>query len=111
MRFYGASDDVVVLHRGERAVEEFDCIGGLLVLRVEDEDGHGGCELTFAYEASEDGDGEATWHVKVGMIDEDVPIPWPIRLTARTGYSVVVEIDAPDDTRVDVVAVGAPEVW
>lgn len=45
--------------------------------------------------------GVGCWSAEVCQIDEDVPIPWPVSIKhGGRGYSVVVEIDAPDGTPV-----------
>lgn len=94
VKFYGASDDLVEVE-GIPGADEFWCdttcapfayatfvVGGKVRVRAI----YDGC-----------------WSFAVGQVDEDLELPaWPIRITqhADPSYSVLLEIDVPDDTSV-----------
>lgn len=43
------------------------------------------------------------WTLGVEPMDEDRPVPWPVRVvTSARGYSMAIEVDCPEDTRVEV---------
>lgn len=100
LRFYGSSDDLFEARASDGWAEE-----------------QGGFETTMAYFVASPRDGGrmfvtaeyapkatngACWAIGVSQVDEDVPLPdWPMRFeTHESGYSVVLVIDAPDDTQV-----------
>lgn len=46
------------------------------------------------------------WDIGICQIEEDVPLPnWPIRFSAADGWSVVLEIDVPDDCELNFIKV------
>ena len=101
IRIYGCSDDLVEIECPGRS-DELSVIGEDAEIMLgwdEPQPGEGtrGLVVTVAY------DGPGTWTAKLSQIDDGAPIPWPVTVKAfdtvraRVGYSVVVEIDAPDD--------------
>ncbi|WP_166344978.1 hypothetical protein [Phytoactinopolyspora limicola] len=101
---YGASDDLVEV-QGCRGAEEFSHYdqgpwrADLIAPNGEQMRVH----VLF----------DGCWHVAVGQVDEDVPLPqWPLRFEqgqrgdGSPGYSVVLCVDAPDGTRLTNVSGG-----
>jgi len=117
LKIYGASDDLVELEGiGELVRKCPECghdidepsravVGhssgefgsGDLMVVVGGVDGAPGIRVRVRYGRF----GVGCWSAEVCQIDEDVPIPWPVSIKHSVrGYSVVVEIDAPDGTPV-----------
>jgi hypothetical protein len=95
---YGASDDLVEVSGCEGA-DEFNVYGdGKLLWRgdfVAPDDGK--LRVYAIY--------DGCWHFSVGQVDEGVPLPgWPLKIRQggikEAPYSAVLEIDAPDGTRI-----------
>ena len=100
LRIYGASDDLVEI---EGAVDAEINTGEPCAIQIGDRSGL--CTLVvMAY-----GDmGEAVWTAKVAPLDEDIPMH-EVRLGLHSsGYSVLVEIDVPQGTRI---RWGSPGFW
>lgn len=64
-----------------------DCASGQDFVLTFGNEATGGCRVVFAY-ARGDSPG---WAATVDMLEEDVPIPWPISICG-SGYGVSVEI-------------------
>ncbi len=97
-KFYGASDDLIEIE-GVKGADEFGAYNSSSGNVVNATFILGAIAVYAIY-----GEG-GTWAFAVGRIDEDVPLPnWPIRLRQGTEeestYSVVLEIDVPDDVAV-----------
>lgn len=97
VKFYGASDDLVEIE-GIKGEDEFyfhpTCesekgIGLSQAFLVGS--GAGGLKVYAIY--------DGCWHFSIGPIDEDIEMPqWPIRYSLyESGYSVLLEIDVPDN--------------
>ena len=110
IRIYGASDDLVEVE-GDHLEDEFS--GGSTVTikhvrnekcgscDVESDHVLGGLHVRMTY--ADLGEG-GVWTASVAPIDEDVPIPWPVRILAN-GYTAIVEIQTDpkdDDIKIDV---------
>lgn len=77
-------------------VEKEDEIGAYnqdLIFYVGDE--KGAVAIVYGYSAN------GCWFATVGLVDEDIEIPWPVSIKSE-GYAVVVEIDCPIGTPVSV---------
>lgn len=105
IRIYGASDDLVEISGCEGA-DEF-CTDRFVANIV----GPGAAEQIHVHVwYDEDG----TWQISIGQVDEDVKLPaWPLKFSQgvkgeTAAYSVVLEIDAPEGTRLDVLRGGRP---
>jgi len=91
IKIYGHSDDVVVImgditdELGAFDRERVITIGG---------DGEG-LEVTAIYAKG------GTWKFSLRQIDEDVPMPWPVRIVPAHAYSLAVIVDCPPGTPVD----------
>lgn len=94
IKIYGASDDLVEV-AGCEGADEFNVYGSSRL--------GWGADLATAAEALRvyaiyDG----CWSFAIGQADESVSLPsWPVRITQHPDvrYSVLLEIDAPDGTR------------
>lgn len=95
IRIYGHSDDCIEIE-GD-VDEELGAYSRPRCITVGGEDG--GVEVWVEY-APERTKG-AVWHFTIGLIDEDVPCPWPIRIEPKHGYSQQAVIDCPAGTPVD----------
>lgn len=95
LRFYGDSDDLFEVEIDGKGYEEAcNCASGRpMTFKVVS--GNDALYVTALYSPAHNG----CWMVGVSQHDEDAPLPnWPIRYSvADLGYSVVLEIDAPDD--------------
>jgi hypothetical protein len=91
MKIYGASDNLFEIEAG-KASEEVNCYDKTPWVRVGNEV-MGGLLVIGQYAPSEN----ATWRLSIDMLDEDIPVPWPVRVEFN-GYSPTVIIDCPDDT-------------
>lgn len=91
LRFSGASDDLVHVDGGPKKYDEINTysavnfvVGGALMVKVYyDENG--------------------TWGVGLSQWEEGTPIPdWPMRFTQHPDidYSILFEVDVPDDVSV-----------
>lgn len=88
---YGASDDLVEVE-GCKGADEFSWYKGIWRGDLVAPNGES-VRIHVFY--------DGCWHVSVGQVDEDVKLPpWPMTFKQEAaGYSVVLEISAPDDTR------------
>lgn len=93
-RFYGGSDDLFEAAGAFR--EEMGCYDTPGVFRL-DSPAEGRLFVVGHYAPA--GTDAATWCIGVQQVDEGDPIPpWPIRMTrGEVPYSIVLEIDLPDD--------------
>jgi len=96
LAFYGASDDLFEIEgtsKGEP--DEVGCFMEKAIAQIITPDGEG-LHVVAQYAPGD----VACWSIGLMQLDEDKPIPdWPMRWKAQ-GYSVRLEIDAPDDARV-----------
>lgn len=93
----GYSDDVVYFDDGTTK-DEVGAYEQDVTFTVGDEEASpgansAGCRVTMAY-----GDG-GCWSATISLLEEDAPIPWPVRVRAD-GYTAIVEIDCPVGTKV-----------
>lgn len=102
LRFFGASDDLAEC-RGHVEGETYPSNNYGTVAMVGTKEA--GCYVRVAYSTLEQ---NGSWDVTIGRIDEDVPIPWPVKVVhgdrggeeGESGYTAVAFIDCPDDTPV-----------
>lgn len=106
VKIYGASDDLVEIE-GHPDGDEIGCYDRDVVIMLGTvETGGIAVRMSYAPRFSALGDGVAAacWSAEIAQLDEDRPIPWPVRLgTVR--YSVAVLIDAPPETPLRFIAV------
>lgn len=93
MTMYGASDDLIEIG-GVPGADEFyaeglgdDLVQGSFILG-------GRMRIRVLY--------DGCWSFAISQLDEGFPIPeWPIRITNHErGYSILLEIDVPDDVAI-----------
>jgi len=91
IKIYGHSDDVVVIDG-----DITDELGAFDRERVITIGGEGeGLQITVEYSNT------GTWQFALRQLDEDVPMPWPIRVVPEHAYSLAVIVDCPPETPVD----------
>lgn len=97
-KFYGASDDLIEVE-GIKGENEFTASAdGPLAASFN----LGGKMRVHAFY-------DGCWSFAVGQVDEDIPLPaWPVRITQHpeTKYTVLLEIDVPDDVKLFVEKTG-----
>jgi len=93
---YGYSDDLVEIRGSYR--EEFGPGKGVGVVHI-GSPASGGCVVRCWYAKFS---GQAgVWAVSVEQLDEDIPIPWPVRIEVySSGYSTKAIVECPDGTPV-----------
>lgn len=94
IRIYGHSDDCIEIEGSVK--DEIGAWDKPRAITITDRIGQG--VRVLAQYAPGDA---AVWRFSVEQLDEDVPVPWPIRITPAHGYSVAVEIDCGDDVTVE----------
>lgn len=95
---YGASDDLIEVE-GCLGADEFNSYEHGPVMWRGDLIAPGGVEAMRVHAVF-----DGCWSVAVGQVDEDVPLPsWPVTVRQHRSipYSTVVEVAAPDGTRLD----------
>lgn len=91
IRIYGHSDDVVCIDGDVR-----DELGAYDRERTITVGGEGeGLEVTAVYSDS------GTWQFSLRQLDEDVPMPWGVRIVPEHAYSLAVIVECPPGTPVD----------
>lgn len=116
LKIRGYSDDVVVANVGlqtkcSKCGQEIEEPEDAVVVEKDDEIGYSENGVCFRVGSKEDGGvsvkmiyapGEgACWAALIHQLEEDIPIPWPVRIRAE-GYTVIVEVEAPNGTPVKV---------
>ena len=99
IRIYGACDDGVIVEGCEGA-DEFDTYERGPVMWRGDLVAPNGDTMKAHALFSDDG----CWSVALGQVTEDHPFPeWPVKVRQHTSrdYSTMVEIDAPDGTKLE----------
>lgn len=99
LKFYGASDDLFEIDgTSGNEPDEIGCYDRPCVVKVSND--HAGLHVVGIYAP---GDGPACWSLGIMQLDEDVPLPdWPMTWSVSgRGYSVALEIDAPDSAVVE----------
>ena len=97
IRIYGVSDDLVEIEGDVE--EEIGCYDKAVTLEVGG--AKGGLRVVAEYAPRHASSDVGVWRLGVEPIDEDVPIPWPVRVElAERGYSPVINIDCPPGTPV-----------
>lgn len=93
IKIYGHSDDIVCI-KGDIDDEVYPKgKKGEVIVTV---GGEGeGVEVVSCY------DRHGCWSFALRLIDEDVPMPWPVRIEVAHSYSLAVVIDCPPGTPVD----------
>ena len=88
LTIYGASDDLVEIEPMTDGLDEIPVIGEPCVLKLTESNGPGGCLITIEYR-------DGLWQATVGLLDEDVVIPWNIEVRhhPQVGYSVKVVVE------------------
>ena len=85
IRMYGHSDDIVYID-GDAQHE----IGAGVPVSITSKDPEeGGVVVRLDYV------NPGVWEARIRQLAEDLPIPWPVRVSNRHEYSVLVEIDCP----------------
>lgn len=99
LKIYGASDDLVEVDGPMPACDEYG--DGVTVVVGE----HDKTRLVVFVDFTQDG-WKFSIHLDGAELDDDSAVlPWPINLTVSDqGYSPELQIDCPDDTRVEVLA-------
>lgn len=93
LKIYGHSDDIVEL---DGIVEEsIQALANDVCVKIGDEKA-GGIWVYMTY--------DSLWTAAVSLIDENIPIPWPV-LIKGDGHTIVVEIMCPKGTKVKAEAV------
>jgi hypothetical protein len=90
-KFYGASDDLIEVE-GVKGADEFTALADGPFAAVFN---LGGKMRVYAIY-------DGCWMFAVGQVDEDIPLPnWPVRIKQHpeTKYTVLLEIDVPDDVK------------
>ena len=105
IRMYGASDDLVEVEGTDSAIDRTAAPDNSE--NVAGPGGQGGEFNVTSEEATFIIGGQVrvfsvydgTWSFAVGMVDEDTPLPWPVRVQAcpEVAYSVEVLIEVPND--------------
>lgn len=108
IRIYGASDDLVEIE-GHPDGDEVGCYDKDVCILIGDTTA--GLAVRMSYGESpipaSVGFGEigfGCWHATVIQVAEDAPVPWPVTITTANrgnggvGYSVCVNVDAPEGT-------------
>jgi hypothetical protein len=91
LRIYGASDDLVEIEGDVQ--EEIGCYDTQVTLEIGGLDG--GIRVIADYGV----DKAAVWRLALEPVDEDVPVPWPVRTElGGRGYSLVIIVDCPPGT-------------
>ena len=102
IRIYGASDDLVEIDGHVR--EEINCYSKAVRIEVGDptDPTTGGCIVWATYAPQEVFVAPGgTWLLAVTLFDEDVPLPWPVRLEVKEcRYSPTLVIGCPTGTPV-----------
>ncbi len=94
LRIYGASDDLIEVEGIESG--EIGCWDQRVTFEIGTVEG-GGYRVEMWH------DGKTGWQTQIALLadKDDVVIPWPARFgLSECGYSVAVEIDCPEGTRV-----------
>jgi hypothetical protein len=99
LAFYGASDDLFEIEgSGKGEPDEVGCFNSTATAQILTLDGDG-LHVVAKYAPSE----VACWMIGLMQLDEGKPLPdWPMRWKAE-GYSVRLEIDAPDDAKITMI--------
>ena len=104
LHFWGASDDLVECE-GD-VCGEIGCYEDFVIARIGGSDG--GCDVVMFYD-SPNLHGGAAWTAGIRQIDEDIPVPWPVRVETvdrygkpGLGYSMGMTVACPP---------GTPVVW
>jgi hypothetical protein len=94
LRIYGASDDLIEIEGDVR--EEIGSYDKDCTIQIGDKTG--GLLVTMSYGKR----GTACWSAEISLIDEGIPIPWPVTvcLGESCEYSAQVDIYCPADTPV-----------
>lgn len=92
LTIYGSSDDLVELEGEVREEINAD--------HAEIRIGTDLCGLVVTADYAPRKAGGAVWRLAVEQVDEDVPLPWPVRVEPRHAYSPQVVIDCPPGTTV-----------
>jgi hypothetical protein len=97
LTFYGASDDLFEIEgtKGDEP-DELGSYGSPSVVIVGNE--QEGLRISAIYGSHVEGFG-GCWAIAIGLRDEDEPLPsWPMTWgISRTGYSVMLVLEVPDD--------------
>ena len=96
IRISGHSDDIVEIDVHGRG-DEIGCINKPAVITITAKDAIQGCRVIGEYAPGE----AAVWRFAVEQVDEDVPMPWPVRFVPKHGYSLEVQVDCPPDVKVE----------
>lgn len=105
IRIQGHSDDVVVIEgdgaNGQRFCEELGAYERHRTITVGDP-AVGGVRIVAEYDPKHAGLDTTCWRLSVELVEEDKPIPWPVRIeTAENLYSPAMVIDCPAGTPID----------
>lgn len=99
IKIYGAGDDLIAVGGCKGANEFSSYADGRLMWRGDlIAPNNGQMRIYGIY--------DGCWHFSIGQVDEDVPLPsWPVQISqqersgGRPSRSTLVEIDAPEGTR------------
>ena len=106
IRIFGASDDLVEIDGHVRIEEDtHNHQDGMVLIEVGDEV-HGGLAVGATHTPRHG------WSIHTGLMHVEHTIPWPVTLRTKTDddpdwypdYSPILEIDCPEDERVEVVS-------
>lgn len=69
---------------------EFGCYGENMVFTIGEDDAGVVVEMFYA----------GVWGAKIHQLGEDIPIPWPVSVGSKGGYTVDVRVDCSEGTKV-----------
>lgn len=96
IRISGHSDDIIEIDV-HGASDEIGAFSRPVAITIKAKEAIQGCRVIGEYAPGD----AAVWRFAVEQIDEDVPMPWPVRFAKKHGYSLEVQIDAPPDVTVE----------
>lgn len=98
VRFYGHSDDCFEIEGAFN--DEIGCYDKMAVVLLKSAVAEERLAIVGLYSPH----GAGTWTAAPALIEEDDDMPaWPIRFTRKHPYSLMLEIEVPDDTTMTVV--------
>lgn len=97
LKFYGASDDLFEIEGHKKGEpDEIGCYDEPCAVRISTPSE--GLIIVGNYNGGQNMPG--TWAMGISQVEEDVPLPsWPITFTSK-GYSIILEIEVPDDAKI-----------
>lgn len=91
IRIYGASDDLLEIDGDVQ--EELACFDKEAVVTIQDGNQPRAPGVRVIGQYAPGKVGAAVWRLGVEPIDEDIPIPWPVSIGMKDGYSPIVTVE------------------